>query len=71
MLVHTFLGNLGATGGQERDSDGGYLQATYVVPSGTKIGAAYGFQILIKLLTRLTQHLLKKTNVGQLVHITH
>ena len=26
----TFLGNLGATGGQERDSDGGYLQATYV-----------------------------------------
>ena len=44
----TFLGNLGATGGQERDSDGGYLQATYVVPSGTKIGAAYGVSNLDK-----------------------
>jgi len=44
----TFLGNLGATGGQERDSDGGYLQATYVVPSGTKIGASYGVSNLDK-----------------------
>jgi predicted porin len=25
-----------------RDSDGGYVQATYVIPSGTKLGAAYG-----------------------------
>jgi len=25
-----------------RDSDGGYLQATYVIPTGTKLGAAYG-----------------------------
>ena len=28
--------------GDERDSDGGYLQATYVVPTGTKLGVAYG-----------------------------
>jgi predicted porin len=31
--------NLSAAG-QERDQDGGYLQATYVIPSGTKLGVA-------------------------------
>ena len=31
--------NLSAAG-QERDQDGGYLQATYVIPSGTKLGIA-------------------------------
>jgi len=42
----TFMGNLGvqSTGGKfkKRDSDGGYLQATYVIPTGTKLGLAYG-----------------------------
>jgi len=42
----TFVGNLGvqSTGGKfkKRDSDGGYLQATYVIPTGTKLGLAYG-----------------------------
>jgi len=37
---------LGAQGlddnGSTRDSRGGYLQATYVIPTGTKLGAAYG-----------------------------
>jgi hypothetical protein len=28
--------------GKERDSDGGYVQATYVVPTGTKLGISYG-----------------------------
>jgi len=28
--------------GNERDSDGGYIQATYVIPTGTKLGMAYG-----------------------------
>jgi len=28
--------------GKKRDSDGGYLQATYVIPTGTKLGLAYG-----------------------------
>ena len=28
--------------GKERDSDGGYVQATYVIPTGTKLGVAYG-----------------------------
>jgi len=38
----TFLGTNGFTGGKERDSDGGYIQGTYVIPTGTKIGLAYG-----------------------------
>ena len=25
-----------------RDSDGGYVQATYVIPTGTKLGVSYG-----------------------------
>jgi len=37
------LGYYGAdSNGKERDSDGGYVQATYVIPTGTKLGLAYG-----------------------------
>jgi len=28
--------------GKKRDGDGGYLQATYVIPTGTKLGVAFG-----------------------------
>jgi len=39
----TFMGFLGANAaGKTRDSRGGYLQATYVIPTGTKLGASYG-----------------------------
>jgi len=39
----TTFGYLGAdANGRARESDGGYLQATYVIPSGTKLGVAYG-----------------------------
>jgi len=39
----TLFGSLGAdANGKTRDSRGGYLQATYVIPTGTKLGAAYG-----------------------------
>ena len=39
----TIFGSNGATtAGKERDSDGGYVQATFVIPTGTKLGAAYG-----------------------------
>jgi predicted porin len=42
-LGTTLFGNLGVDGdGKERDSDGGYVQATYVIPTGTKLGVAYG-----------------------------
>ena len=37
MLVQGF-----DTTGASRDSDGGYVQATYVIPMGTKLGVSYG-----------------------------
>ena len=47
------LGNDGyyfnsTTSVKERDSDGGYVQATYVIPTGTKLGLAYGVNNLDK-----------------------
>jgi len=48
----TTFGNLGANSvGTVRDSDGGYIQATYVIPSGTKLGLAYGVSNLDALST--------------------
>jgi len=45
----TFLGSQGLTStGAKRDSDGGYVQATYVLPFKTKIGAAWGISSLDK-----------------------
>lgn len=39
----TIFGANGATAlGAKRDSDGGYIQATYTLPTKTKIGVAYG-----------------------------
>ncbi len=40
----TFLGYYGydASTGLKRDSDGGYIQATYILPTKTKLGLAYG-----------------------------
>ena len=35
--------------GVERDSDGGYVQGTYVIPTGTKLGVAYGRSSLDKI----------------------
>jgi predicted porin len=37
-----------ATKVEGRDGDGGYLQATYVIPTGTKLGLAYGVSNLDK-----------------------
>ena len=39
-IAYGLYGN--TTAGAERESDGGYVQATYVIPSGTKLGVAYG-----------------------------
>jgi len=54
----TFMGSLGSAcsatsasaGGncKKRDSDGGYVQVTYVIPTGTKLGVAYGVSNLDK-----------------------
>jgi predicted porin len=57
----TFLGLDGATAtGEKRDSDGGYVQATYVLPIKTKIGAAYGISNLDRAGGDLTVDLLKE-----------
>jgi len=34
------------TTGTSRDSDGGYVQGTYVIPTGTKLGVSYGMSNL-------------------------
>ncbi|QZP17421.1 porin [Methylophilales bacterium] len=38
----SLLGDAYDTQGNARDSDGGYVQATYVIPTGTKLGVSYG-----------------------------
>jgi len=40
--------NAAANGLEKRDGDGGYVQATYVIPTGTKLGLAYGVSNLDK-----------------------
>jgi hypothetical protein len=43
----TFMFNNGySAAGKKRDSDGGYVQATYVLPTKTKIGASWGISNL-------------------------
>jgi len=42
----TTFGTLGNTGAMERESDGGYIQGTYVIPTGTKLGVSYGISKL-------------------------
>jgi len=43
----TSFGANGATAaGSKRDSDGGYVQATYILPTKTKVGLAYGISKL-------------------------
>ena len=44
-----------------RDSDGGYVQATYVIPTGTKLGVSYGVSKLDDNAADAGQRLLKKT----------
>ena len=42
----TLFGNGGAITGSELEGQGGYAQVTYVIPSGTKLGVAYGLSEL-------------------------
>jgi len=42
----SFGANGATTAGTKRDSDGGYIQATYILPSKTKVGLAYGISKL-------------------------
>jgi len=46
-LGTTLFGSNGTTStGSKRDSDGGYVQATYILPTKTKLGLAYGISKL-------------------------
>ncbi len=65
----TFLGVNGfnATTGQKRDSEGGYVQLTYVLPSKTKVGVSYGESKLDGVGGDLSTNLLRsneRTTVG-------
>ena len=42
----SLLGDAYDITGDARDSDGGYVQATYVIPMGTKLGVSYGISKL-------------------------
>jgi len=57
----TALGLDGFTAaGQKRDSDGGYIQATYVLPTKTKLGVAYGISNLDGLAADIATNLVKE-----------
>ena len=55
-----FLGNGYDTTYGKRDSDGGYVQATYVLPTKTKIGLAYGRSSLDRAAGESTSALVKE-----------
>jgi len=53
--------------GKQRKSDGGYVQATYTMPTKTKIGVAYGISNLDRNSTETSTNLVKeneRTTVG-------
>jgi predicted porin len=53
--------------GKQRKSDGGYIQATYTMPTKTKLGVAYGISNLDKNATEVNTNLVKeneRTTVG-------
>jgi len=59
----TFFGMLGNNGTTKRDSDGGYIQATYVLPTKTKLGLAYGVSNLDRAGTEATDIVKKNDRV--------
>ena len=58
------------TTGKARDSDGGYVQGTYVLPTGTKLGVAYGVSNL-DLATGETNTTLVEENERTTVGVYH
>jgi len=42
LMGSAFTADSAGTSVEGRDGDGGYVQATYVIPTGTKLGLAYG-----------------------------
>jgi predicted porin len=48
LFGNAFTTDTAGTSAKGRDSDGGYIQGTYVIPTGTKLGLAYGVSNLDK-----------------------
>ena len=48
--------------GSTRDSDGGYVQGTYVIPTGTKLGVSYGVSNLDNNAVDGTNNIVKKND---------
>jgi hypothetical protein len=57
--------------GQKRDSDGGYIQATYVLPTKTKIGASWGISNLDRAGNDAANSVLVKTNERYTLGLYH
>jgi predicted porin len=55
----TLLGLYATSAGVKRDSDGGYVQATYVLPTKTKIGIAYGVSNVDRVSVEATTNFIK------------
>jgi hypothetical protein len=56
-----------AANGNRRDSDGGYIQATYAIPTGTKLGVSWGISKLDRASGEARTNLVKEnemTTVG-------
>jgi len=66
-----FLGNGYSSSSGKRDSDGGYLQATYVLPTKTKFGVAFGRSSLDRASGESAVDTLVKTNERLTVGLYH
>jgi hypothetical protein len=52
-----------STAGKARDSDGGYVQATYILPIKTKLGASWGISNLDKASGEAASNLVKENEM--------
>jgi len=66
-----FLGNGYSTSSGKRDSDGGYIQATYVLPTKTKFGVAFGRSNLDRASGETALNTLVKSNERLTVGLYH
>jgi len=66
-----FLGNGYSTASGKRDSDGGYIQGTYILPTKTKLGVAFGRSNLDRASGETAADTLVKSNERLTVGLYH
>ena len=66
-----FLGNGYSTANGKRDSDGGYIQGTYILPTKTKLGVAFGRSNLDRASGEAAADTLVKSNERLTVGLYH